>query len=322
MADLGWRCVVTTHVDDGRPIFASDASLSERETDLTLRLGRILSLRAPAKSADDGVVDAVDEEINPGSLMVDALVVGPTHDALPSPGDDSPEWFEAYIVVRGKLHVTIGSEEVRLLPGEVFLPRGRTYDMRTSASEETRLVRVRGVADPNVDIAGPSIVRSSSGPARRVRRVVGGTDDTGHPAIVQDGDPGVMFVIGDESQPDVALADVWELCGLVGSAEQGGDAPDPFELEPRAGGLKILNLELKPAVDNGVPNEGGWHATATIDVDIVIDGSVEMYLPDLQPVTLGPGDTLIQRGTNHLWRSVGDRSLRMITVMLGVREDA
>jgi hypothetical protein len=64
----------------------------------------------------------------------------------------------------------------------------------------------------------------------------------------------------------------------------------------------------------GSSEEGGWHATATIDV-----GSVEMYLPDLPPVTLRPGDTLILRGTNHLWRSMGDRSLRMVTVMLGVQ---
>ena len=137
--------------------------------------------------------------------------------------------------------------------------------------------------------------------------------------IVQDGDPAVMFVMGEESDPDVGLVDVWELGGLVGSVEQGGDAPDPWELEPRASGMKILNLELKPVEDDGSPiTEGGWHATATIDVDIVIDGSVEMYLPDLPPVTLQPGDTLIQRGTNHLWRAVGDRSLRMVTVMLGV----
>jgi quercetin dioxygenase-like cupin family protein len=136
---------------------------------------------------------------------------------------------------------------------------------------------------------------------------------------VDDGDPGVMFVIGDESEPDVGLADVWELGGLVGSAEQGGDTSDPWELEPRASGMKILNLELKPVVTEGSPiTEGGWHATATIDVDIVIDGVVEMYLPDLPPVTLRPGDILIQRGTSHLWRAVGERSLRMVTVMLGV----
>ena len=74
---------------------------------------------------------------------------------------------------------------------------------------------------------------------------------------MQDGDPAVMFVMGDESDPDVALVDVWELGGLVRNAEQGGDTPDPWELEPRARGMKILNLELKPVEDHGSPNEGG-----------------------------------------------------------------
>jgi hypothetical protein len=317
--DLGWRCVVTSHDADGRPIFQSDKTLTELEARATMRLGRILALPGIANSADDGAVDAVGAWSGPGSLMVDALVVGPTPDDLPDSDAGSPEWFEAYVVVQGELHVTVGSDEAVLLRGEVFVPRGRPYGVRTSATEETRLVVVRGVAHPNAAVAVPTAVRSSSGPARRVRRVVGGTDATGRRAIVHDGDPAVMFVIGDESEPDVGLADVWELGGLVGSAEQGGDAPEPYELEPRASGMKILNLELKPVEDTGPLNEGGWHATATIDVDIVIDGSVEMYLPDLPPVTLNPGDTLLQRGTNHLWRSVGERSLRMVTVMIGVR---
>jgi mannose-6-phosphate isomerase-like protein (cupin superfamily) len=316
--DIGWRCVVTAHDAEGRPVFQSDRTLTELEADATTRLGRLLAVPGIANSADDGVVDAIGAEAGPGSLTVDALVVGPTPDGLPSPATALPGWFEAYIVVQGELHVTVGSDEAVLLGGEVFVPCGQPYDVRTSAREETRLVRVRSVADPDATVAVPTAVRSSSGPARRVRRVVGGTDATGRPAIVHDGDPAVMFVIGDESEPDVGLADVWELGGLVGSAEQGGDAPEPYDLEPRASGMKILNLELKPVEATGPPNEGGWHATATIDVDIVIDGSVEMYLPDLPPVTLRPGDTLIQRGTNHLWRSVGDRSLRMVTVMLGV----
>jgi mannose-6-phosphate isomerase-like protein (cupin superfamily) len=316
--DLRWRCVVTSHDADGRPNFQSDQTLSELEAKAAMRLGRILALPGIANSADDGSVDTIGQEAGPGSLTVDALVVGPTPDGLPGPAAGSPEWFEAYIVVQGELHVTVGADEAVLLRGEVFVPRGQPYHLRTSASEETRLVRVRSVVDRNATVAVPTAVRSASGPARRVRRVVGGTDAAGRPAIVHDGDPAVMFVMGDESEPDVGLADVWELGGLVGSAEQGGDAPEPYELEPRASGMKILNLELKPVEDTGSLNEGGWHATATIDVDIVIDGSVEMYLPDLPPVTLNPGDTLIQRGTNHLWRSVGERSLRMVTVMLGV----
>jgi hypothetical protein len=216
-------------------------------------------------------------------------------------------------------HVAVGPDEAVLHPGDVFIPRGRAYVLRTLASEESRLVRVRAVADPSVDVAVSTTVRGSSGPPRRIRRVVAGTDATSGPSILQDGDPAVMFVMGDESDPDVAMVDVWELGGLVRNAEQGGDTSDPWELEPRASGMKIMNLELKPVEDKGSPDEGGWHATATIDVDIVIDGTVEMYLPDLPPVTLQPGDVLLQRGTDHLWRVIGDRSLRMVTVMVGVQ---
>jgi mannose-6-phosphate isomerase-like protein (cupin superfamily) len=283
----------------------------------TTRLGRILALPAPATSADGGVSDAIGVATSPGSMTVDALVLGPAEAGLVPHDVGTRESFEAYIAVQGHLHVAVGPDETVLHPGDVFIPRGRPYGLQTSASEETRLVRVRGVADPGADVAVSTAIRSSSGPARRVRRVVAGSDATGRPGIVQDGDPAVMFVMGDESDPDVALVDVWELGGLVRSAEQGGDTSDPWELEPRVSGMKILNLELKPV--DGPPNEGGWHATATIDVDIVIDGTVEMYLPDLPPVTLQPGDVLLQRGTDHLWRVIGDRSLRMVTVMVGVQ---
>jgi hypothetical protein len=317
--DLGWRYVVTAHGAGGQPVFQTDTDLRELEAGTTTRLGRLLAIPGPPTSADDGVVDSVGTGTGPGSLTVDALIVRPTQQDLIDPDAGSPGLFEAYIVVRGQVHVAVGLDEAVLLQGEVFLPRGRPYRMRASDSVETRLVRVRCGVDPSADVAVPTTVRSSSGPPRRVRRVVAGTDTAGQPVIEQDGDPAVMFVMGEESDPDVGLVDVWELGGPVGSVEQGGDTPDPWELEPRASGLKILNLEMKPVEDDGSPiTKGGWHATATIDVDIVIDGSVEMYLPDLPPVTLQPGDTLIQRGTNHLWRVVGDRSLRMVTVMLSV----
>jgi hypothetical protein len=317
--DLGWRCVVAAHRAEGRAVFESDTDLRELEAGATTWLGRLFSISGPAASADDGVVDSAGTGTGPGSVAVDALIMEPTQQGLIDSDARSPGSFEAYIVVRGQVRVAVGSDEAVLLPGEVFLPRGQPFGMRPSDLGETRFVRVRCGVDPSVDVAVPTTVRSASGPSRRVRRVVAGTDAAGQPVIEQDGDPAVMFVMGEESDPDVGLVDVWELGGPVGSVEQGGDTPDPWELEPRASGMKILNLEMKPVEDDGSPiTKGGWHATATIDVDIVIDGSVEMYIPDLPPVTLRPGDTLIQRGTNHLWRVVGDRSLRMVTVMLGV----
>jgi len=251
--DLGWRCVVAAHHADGRAVFESDADLRVLEAGAATRLGRLFSIPGPPTSVDDGMVDSAGTETGPGSVSVDALIVEPTQKGLIDSDACSPGSFEAYIVVRGQVHVAVGSDEAVLLPGEVFLPRGRPYGLRVSDSRETRLVRVRCAVDPSADVAVPTTVHSSSGPPRRIRRVVAGTDAAGHPVIEQDGDPAVMFVMGEESDPDVGLVDVWELGGPVGSVEQGGDTSDPWELEPRASGMKILNLEMKPVEDDGSP---------------------------------------------------------------------
>jgi quercetin dioxygenase-like cupin family protein len=125
-------------------------------------------------------------------------------------------------------------------------------------------------------------------------------------------------VLGEEDDPIVALADAWETGGPVASVDQGGDATPPWQLEPRARGLKVLNLEMMPTDTGPGSGDEGWHATNTIDVDIVIDGAVELYLPELPPVSLSTGDILVQRATNHRWRATGDRHLRMVTFMIAV----
>jgi len=127
-----------------------------------------------------------------------------------------------------------------------------------------------------------------------------------------------MMIIGDEAAPLAALADVWQLGGPVFAADQGGDAPEPFDLEPRGGGAKILDVELQAAPSGSPAPDAGWHATARIDVDVIVSGTVQMYLPDLQPVLLEAGDIVLQRGTNHLWHSAGTEPLRMSTVMVAV----
>ncbi len=316
--DLGWRIVTTGHDVDGRAVFRSDRSLEIDEDREAVRMGHVLSLPEPATSVDEGSIEGAALASGPGSLTVDGLVVRPTRDWLLDPATEASGRAQVYVVVRGNLEIVVGDDVAVLGPGDVFIPRGQPHAVRTAASEETRVLLVRAAPDPRAVPAVATMVRSASGPATRVRRVVAGTDATGRPCIVQDGDPAIVFVIGDAAAPIVALADVWEFGGAVVSADQGGDAPEPFELEPRGRGGKILDLELKPAGPEAPIQEGGWHATATIDVDVVIAGSVEMYLPDLPPVLLEAGDILLQRGTNHLWRAVGDRPLRMTTVMLGV----
>jgi len=279
----------------------------------------ILSLPSPAASVDDGEVGGRPLAQGPGSSTVEALVIPPTSEGFVMRGESSG-MFEALIVVRGELHVGVGEDDATLGPGSVFVSRGLPYAARSSPERETWLVSYHVEPDP-AGSAGVASMRGTSGRAKRVRRVVAGIDIDGRYRIVEDGDPATQFIAGDQTSPDAALADVWEFGGRLARADQGGDAPEPFELEPRAAGAKLLDVEMK-AADPDVPlNVAGWHATSTIDVDIIISGAVNMYLPDEPPVHLEPGDILLQRGTNHLWQAVGTEPLRMTTVMIGVGPD-
>ena len=59
------------------------------------------------------------------------------------------------------------------------------------------------------------------------------------------------------------------------------------------------------------PGAAGIHTTATIDVDVLLSGRLELALPTdpagsaFDTVVLDPGDVVIQRGNVHRWRPVG-----------------
>jgi quercetin dioxygenase-like cupin family protein len=57
------------------------------------------------------------------------------------------------------------------------------------------------------------------------------------------------------------------------------------------------------------------HQTATLDFDVVIDGSITLGL-DRQEVLLGPGDGVLLRGDRHSWRA-GAQGCRMLIALIG-----
>jgi quercetin dioxygenase-like cupin family protein len=78
---------------------------------------------------------------------------------------------------------------------------------------------------------------------------------------------------------------------------------------PPANGTRFCVLEFAPG------SEGELHRTETIDYGIVIDGEIEMVL-DEESVRLGPGDVVVQRGTNHGWRNRGIAPARVAFVLI------
>jgi quercetin dioxygenase-like cupin family protein len=53
--------------------------------------------------------------------------------------------------------------------------------------------------------------------------------------------------------------------------------------------------------------DGQMHRTDTLDFVTVVSGELVLALEDGDEATLGPGDTVIQRGTTHAWRNKTDR---------------
>jgi quercetin dioxygenase-like cupin family protein len=144
------------------------------------------------------------------------------------------------------------------------------------------------------------------------RRIVTGVDDSGKSVIQSDGivpdfarwseKTGNGSDLWVEPQVPVDLSKCNDLDGRTG------------ETEPPDGGVIIR-------IGTGNP---GWsypmHKTTTLDFCIVISGQIELILDEGSTV-VKPGDTVIQRGTNHGWRVVGDEPCTMVAVLLsGVKK--
>ena len=134
---------------------------------------------------------------------------------------------------------------------------------------------------------------------------------------------GRSYVLADGTPPSsiggggTALVELWQTGGALGAPDQGGDPEGDVGAgaQRRWGGICFRTVEHPPGFD---PGEAGWHTTATIDVDIVLSGQLELSLPDTAPVVLGPGEAVVQRGTHHRWRPVGDEPVVWAALMLAL----
>jgi mannose-6-phosphate isomerase-like protein (cupin superfamily) len=159
---------------------------------------------------------------------------------------------------------------------------------------------------------------------RPVRRVVTGHDHDGRAVVVTDGP--AASVLHRPSRPGVALTDLWETPGEPSIEVNGDPADRPVVLHPPSGGTVFRVIQFDPedqqqlatvdagaafstmgAAGNLVANgrHPYMHRTDTVDYAIVLQGSITMLLDD-EDVELGPGDVVVQNGTNHAWSNRGD----------------
>ena len=64
-------------------------------------------------------------------------------------------------------------------------------------------------------------------------------------------------------------------------------------------------------------DEPGMHRTDSTDFGIVLSGSVAVELDDGAEVVLSAGDVVVQNGTRHRWRVVGDVPATVAAFLIG-----
>jgi quercetin dioxygenase-like cupin family protein len=222
------------------------------------------------------------------------------------------------VVFQGRITLGLDDGEHALGPGDAVIQRGTVHRWRVVGREPCTFLSVLMSVDPAA--TAPPVqelaARTPADPADEgPHRLVTGTNADGRSGVTRVGPaPGVHA-------GEVAIHDLWQTGGRLAQVEQGGDAPGPWALEPAGGGVALRRVEFAAGHDSGA---GGIHATATIDVGLVLSGELELALPSNREWTtfdatiLGPGDVVIQRGTLHRWRPVGPEPAVLVSVMISI----
>ncbi len=327
--DFTARRVVTGHDEDGRAVIVSDAA-----PDRTIRANGFgvatwLWLDGPATTVDDGG-DEPDGPMRleppaggcsvriirfPGASERGGDWISVEGDDPDRPGMHATDTLDFMVVVDGRIVLGLDDGEHELGAGDVVIQRGNPHRWRVVGDDPCTYVVCMLRPDPNAGPPREPQQAASSTGAPSPRRLVAAADADGRSYVITDGAPPALLSPGADDA--VRLVELWQTGGALSAHDQGGDPEGGWELEPRGGGMCFRSVRLPAGLDSG---EAGWHTTATIDVDVVLSGQLELSLPDTPPVVIGPGEAVVQRGTNHSWKPVGDGAVEFVSLMLAVPE--
>lgn len=332
------RRVVTGHDAGGRAVIVSDGQPAKTvEVPGSFGISELLCLDNRPVDADDGG-DSTDEGFGlhpePGGASFRIIrFPPPPPDAAEDdrwiridiedperPGMHTTDTLDFEIILDGEIVLGLDDGDHHLRAGDVVIQRATAHRWGVVGDQPCTYLVVMLRPDPSAPAATPTTLapRASSAPTGLgFRRLVTGTDEHGRSYAVDFGEPPIVVQPG--GLHGVTMADLWQTGGPLVTPDQGGDAEQPGPLEPLGAGVSFRYVELAAGHD---PGERGWHTTATIDIDVILSGRMELSLPEVDPIVLVAGDAVIQRATNHRWRPLGDEPVRMAAVMLSLASKA
>ena len=170
-----------------------------------------------------------------------------------------------------------------------------------------------------------------------LRRVVTDNTEEGRSRVLIDGAAAKLIAVDQAGLAEIWTADVSK-SGLFDATDK--LAVEDLKLEPAAGAVKVRWFSVAPEDATKSAEEleasaafafgavGAAHArvdtsrhhmmhkTETLDVIILVRGVVDLLLDDGDPLTLRPGDVVIQRATNHAWVNRGSETALFVAVLI------
>ena len=324
------RCVVAGLDDAGQPAFLSDGPpLRTVGAPNGFGVSELAWFERPPRTAADGGdppadrigafpaaggiaarlirFAAPDEGASPDESWVRVASEDPSR-----PGMHRSETLDLMIVLDGRVLLGLDDGEHEVGPGVAVIQRGTVHRWRVLGAQPLTFLSVLVGPAPGA-LPNPLTPRVGGGTASG-HRLVTGTHPDGRSTRIDAGPPVEL------GTPDVTLRDLWQTGGPVHSTDQGGDADGPWALEPAGRGISLRTVQFAPGHD---PGAAGMHATETIDVDLLLAGSLELALPGRggaisETTVLHRGDTVLMRGVTHRWRPVGDEPAVLASVMIGL----
>lgn len=331
---------VVTGNRDGRPVIVSDATPPLTVGSLAgPAVSEVLWLQALPGEAEDGGEPAAEHL---GGFPAEGAIacrmirlpgskpgVAPDDTWLRMPGDDAKpgmhrsETLDLMVIVDGHIILGLDDGEYPLGPGDTIVQRGTEHRWRVVGDEPCTYFSMLIAPDHDAKpLAVPLDVTPGAADDTEIpRRLVTGTTATGSGVTTRGPS---SYVLGGPGPSRVGLYDLWQTGGPVTDVAQGGDARVPWQLEPLGGGISLRRVDFGAGHD---PGGAGFHTTQTIDIDVILNGAIELTLaqgPEDAPITtvLEPGDIVVQRATAHRWRPVGTEAAAMFSFMIGLQGGA
>lgn len=126
-----------------------------------------------------------------------------------------------------------------------------------------------------------------------------------------------------ERLDDAGIDPIWR-ADSVPEVPNSGEVPNTIGF-PGPGGVWVIGWVLEPGrigdSDNGIvvmdEQAPGFHRTDSVDVHVLLQGTLVLELDDGVEIALNAGDTVVVNGNTHRWHNRGDRTARAIVTICG-----